>query len=232
MKDPDSNAGPVILGEVDEGKRVNSSLGYRFIYDSRTTGLDPNSGYVFEFGQDFAGVGGDKTFIRTTGKVTGETTIFNEDVTLRATLEGGALNYQSGVNRAVDRFFLNSNIIRGFEPGGIGPRDLTNGDKDPLGGNFYVAARFEAQFPVGLPEEYGVNGAVFYDVGNLWDLSDVDNLSAGNIVGESGSYRHVIGVSVLWETPLGPLRFNFSDAIKKESYDRDQSFEITISTVF
>lgn len=227
----DSDNGPIIGREILEGSRVNSSIGYRYTYDSRTTGIDPTSGYLFEFGQDFAGIGGDNTFIRTSAKVVGERKVFNEDVTLRATLEGGALNFQSGVNRAVDRFLLNSDIIRGFESGGIGPRDLSVTDEDPLGGNLFLAARFEAEFPVGLPEEYGITGGVFYDIGNLWDLSDV-NLSGGNVVGESGSFRHVIGVSVLWDTPVGPLRFNFSDAIRKEEFDREQTFEITINTTF
>ncbi|WP_227268126.1 outer membrane protein assembly factor BamA [Roseobacter weihaiensis] len=233
MKDrgDDSDNGPIIGREILEGSRVNSSIGYKYTYDSRTTGIDPTSGYLFEFGQDFAGIGGDNTFVRTSAKVVGERKVFNEDVTLRATLEGGALNFSGGVNRAVDRFLLNSDIIRGFESGGIGPRDLSVTDEDPLGGNLFLAARFEAEFPVGLPEEYGITGGVFYDIGNLWDLSDV-NLSGGNVVGESGSFRHVIGVSVLWDTPVGPLRFNFSDAIRKEEFDREQTFEITINTTF
>lgn len=224
-------SGPIIQREIDEERRANSSLGYRFRYDTRTTGLDPTAGYLFEFGQEFAGFGGDNTFIRTSARAVGERKIFNEDVTLRASIQGGALHYQSGINRAVDRYLLNSNIIRGFEPGGIGPRDLTTGNEDALGGNYFLAARFEAEFPVGLPEEYGITGGLFYDVGNLWDLSDVD-LSGGNVVGESGSFRHVIGVSILWDTPVGPLRFNFSDALVKEDFDREQSFEITISTTF
>lgn len=226
-----SRNGPIIGRDIEEGQRVNSSIGYRYIYDSRTTGIDVNSGYLFEFGQDFAGVGGDNTFIRTEARVIGERKVFNEEVTIRASLEGGALSYQDGVNRAVDRFLLSTDTIRGFESGGIGPRDLTETKEDPLGGNLYVAARFEAEFPLGLPEEYGITGGVFYDVGNLWDLSDV-NLSGGDVVGESGSFRHVIGVSILWDTPVGPLRFNFSDAIRKESFDREQSFEITVSTTF
>ena len=101
----------------------------------------------------------------------------------------------------------------------------------PLGGNFYLAARFDVGFPLGLPEEYGVTGGLFYDVGNLWDLSDV-NLNGGTVVGESGSFRHVVGVSLFWNTPVGPLQFNFSKALKKEVYDKEQSFEITLRTEF
>ncbi|WP_300029851.1 outer membrane protein assembly factor BamA [uncultured Roseobacter sp.] len=223
--------GPVIGNDIAQGRLSSSALGYQFTYDTRTSGIDTTSGYLLQFEQDFAGLGGDNKFIKTTGRAVGETRLFNEEIKLRASLEGGLLSFQSGTNRAVDRFLLNTNIIRGFEPGGIGPRDLSVTGEDPLGGNLYVAARFEAEFPLGIPEEYGIQGGVFYDVGNLWDLSDV-NVAGGNIVGEGGSFRHVIGFSVLWDTPIGPLRFNFSEAIKKEEFDRDQAFELTLSTTF
>ncbi|MFG6580022.1 outer membrane protein assembly factor BamA [Sulfitobacter sp. 1A13191] len=227
--DEDNSA--TIANEIAEGALFSSSVGYTYTYDTRRSGLDPTQGVLFEFGQDFAGLGGDNEYIKTTAKVAGEKRIFNEEVTLRATLEGGALSWNSGTNRAVDRFILGPSIMRGFEPGGIGPRDQSNGVDDALGGNLFAVARFEAEFPLGLPEEYGITGGVFYDVGNLWDLSDVDT-SGGTIVGESGSFRHVIGFSVFWDTPLGPLQFNVSDALKKESFDKEQSFEVTLRTTF
>jgi outer membrane protein insertion porin family len=229
-REPASN-GPVIGNEIAVGEQSSSSLGYRFTWDSRTTGLDPTAGYLFEFAQDFAGFGGDSTYVKTTARAVGERRIFNEDVVLRASLEGGALAFSSGTNRAVDRFLNNTDLLRGFEPGGIGPRDLTTGNEDPLGGNIYIVARLEAEFPLGLPEEYGIRGALFYDIGNLYDLGDV-NTAGGNIVGEDGSFRHVIGVSILWNTPVGPLRFNFTEALRKEEFDIDQSFEISLSTTF
>ncbi|WPZ20616.1 outer membrane protein assembly factor BamA [Sulfitobacter faviae] len=227
--DEDNSA--TIASEIAEGALFSSSVGYTYTYDTRRSGLDPTQGVLFEFGQDFAGLGGDNEYIKTTAKIAGEKRIFNEEVTLRATLEGGALSWNSGTNRAVDRFILGPSIMRGFEPGGIGPRDQSNGVDDALGGNLFAVARFEAEFPLGLPEEYGITGGVFYDVGNLWDLSDVDT-SGGTIVGESGSFRHVIGLSVFWDTPLGPLQFNVSDALKKESFDKEQSFEVTLRTTF
>ena len=231
LKRDDEDNSATIANEIGAGALFSSSVGYTYTYDTRRTGLDPTQGVLFEFGQDFAGLGGDNEFIKTTAKVTGEKLIFNEDVTLRATLEGGALAWNSGTNRAVDRFILGPSIMRGFEPGGIGPRDQSNGVDDALGGNFFAVARFEAEFPLGLPEEYGITGGVFYDVGNLWDLSDV-NTSGGTIVGESGSFRHVVGLSLFWDTPLGPLQFNVSDALKKESFDKEQSFEVTLRTTF
>ncbi|MBY5932792.1 outer membrane protein assembly factor BamA [Tateyamaria omphalii] len=231
-RDPVEN-GTIVQREIDAGEQAASSIGYTYTYDTREGGLNPNAGVLFEFSQDFAGIGGDAEFIRTRGRIVGQRLAFNEEVTLRASLEAGYLAWNGGTNRTVDRFILGPNIIRGFEPGGIGPRDLNTAgdDPDPLGGNIFVAARFEAEFPLGLPEELGIRGGLFYDVGNLWDLDSVD-LSGGNVVGEGGSFRHVIGFSILWDTAIGPLRLNFSNALKKEEFDREQSFDLTISTTF
>ena len=44
--------------------------------------------------------------------------------------------------------------------------------------------------------------------------------------------RAVAGVSIFWNTPIGPLRFNFTDAVKKSEHDVDQSFDLTVSTSF
>ena len=223
--------GSVIAGDIAAGPQRQSSLGYTYSYDTRSTGLNPDAGVLVELSQDFAALGGDSEFLRTTAKIVGQRRLVNQDVRLTAAFEAGALSWGGGTNRVADRFILGTNILRGFEPGGIGPRDQSGTVDNTLGGNLYTAARFEAEFPLGLPEEYGIRGAVFYDLANLWDLSDVDQ-TGGTIVGEGGALRHVLGVSVLWQTPLGPLRFNFTDAIKKESFDRDQSFDLTISTSF
>jgi outer membrane protein insertion porin family len=230
--------GVVINNEINLGNRSSSALGFTYTYDSRLSGLNPNAGFLFEFGADYAGLGGDNKYIRTTAKAVAQTQILNEEVTLRATIEGGALNWRSGTNsRAVDRFLLNSDIFRGFEPGGIGPRDqsivpgLGTAADDALGGNLYAVARLEAEFPLGIPEEIGIRGGLFYDVGNLWNIDNV-NTAGGTVVGASGSFRHVVGFSILWTTAFGPLRFNFSNALKKEAFDEEQSFDLTLQARF
>ena len=230
-EDEDDFHGAIIGGDIAAGSLLTSSIGYEYSYDTRRTGLDPNAGVLFRFSQDFAGISGDQKYVRTVAKVIGEKKFLNEELTLRATVEGGALAWSSGTNRAIDRFVLTPSQLRGFEPGGIGPRDTGATENDTLGGNLYLVGRLEAEFPLGLPEEYGVRGGVFYDVGNLWDLADVD-LGTSTVSGESGSFRHVVGVSIYWDTPVGPLQFNLSDAIKKETYDREQKFEVTLQTQF
>lgn len=225
-------SGAVITKEIAQGRRRTASVGFTYIFDSRLTGLNPNAGVLIEAGTEIAGLTSGNEFIRSNAKVVGQTRIWHEEVTLRATFEAGGLNWRgNGYSRAVDRFVLGSDVMRGFEPAGIGPRDLSNGINDALGGNLYAVARFEAEFPLGLPEEIGLRGGLFYDIGNVWGLNHVDT-AGGTIVGRNGSARHVLGFSLLWTTAIGPLRFNFSKAIRKETFDKEQSFDLTIQAKF
>ena len=233
----DPLAGAVVRNEIGQGELTSSGVGFTYTYDSRITGLDPNAGFLVQLGADYSGLGGDNEYVKSSAKIIAQRMVFNEEVTLRATFEAGALSWLGDDNsRSIDRYILSTSVMRGFEPGGIGPRDqsaiATAGNyNDFLGGNYYAVARFDAEFPLGLPEELGMRGGLFYDIGNLWDLSNV-NTTGGSIVGESGSFRQVIGVSLLWTTGLGPLRFNFSKALQKESFDKEQSFDLTIQARF
>jgi len=216
----------------EQGAALSSSLGYTFSWDSRRVGLSPNDSMVLRFGQDFAGLGGDTRSIATTALFLAETRVLKEEVTLRAILEGGAVATFGGSSRVTDRYFLNGKI-RGFEPNGLGPRDLAVDNRDALGGNLFAVARFEADFPLGLPEEYGVTGGAFLDVGSVWSLDNTAGGAAGASPVDDGlKLRSAIGLTIYWTTPIGPLRFNFSRALAKESYDQEQTFDLTVSTKF
>ncbi|MFD1341838.1 outer membrane protein assembly factor BamA [Litorisediminicola beolgyonensis] len=222
--------GELVKAEAERGKLIESSIGYTFSYDTRRTGLDPDAGVLLEFGQDFGGLGGDTEFVKTTARAVAQRLAFNEDVTLRATVEAGAVNYSGDGSRVTDRFFLGSSLMRGFEPGGIGPREYNDAADvdDALGGNYFAVARLEAEFPLGFAEEYGIRGGLFYDVGNLWGLDKTNS----DVLYEDGAWRQVVGAALLWDTPLGPLRFNFTETLQKEDRDKDQNFELTIQTDF
>lgn len=225
----DTDASDLLIAEGERGSELGAGLGYAYSFDNRITGLNPKSSLILRFSQDFVGLGGDISYIQTSALAVAETKVLNEDVTLRAIFEGGAVNSLGGYEtRATDRYFGNSKI-RGFEFNGIGPRDGNVATGDALGGNFYATARFEAEFPLGLPEEYGINGGVFYDMGSVWGL---DTTAGSNGADEGMNLRSSVGVSLLWNTPIGPLRFNFSDAVQKEDYDKEQKFDLTISTKF
>ncbi len=223
--DYDPGASPIIHHEAALGGLWTQSVGYSYTWDTRRTGIDPDTGVLLRFGQEYGM--GDSTYVKTTALASAETRVWGENVTLRATLEGGLLSYLDGSSRVTDRFFMGSRVMRGFEPGGIGPRDAAT--DDALGGNAYAVTRLEAEFPLGLPEEYGITGGAFIDYGSLWDV--------GNTWGETVLYdeftpRAVAGLSLFWKTPIGPLRFNFTEPLMAEERDRPRSFDLTISSTF
>jgi len=223
-----ADSSSLLMDEEAAGSRLSSSFGYFYSYDTRRTGLNPNAGVVLRFAQELGGIGGDARFVKTTASATGETKVFNEEVTLRATVEGGAIATFDGASRLTDRFTLNSSKLRGFAPAGVGPRDTTVLNEDAVGGNYFAVARIETEFPIGLPEEYGVTAGLFADVGSVWGLDD----NLGGLIDDEFHLRATIGFSIFWTTVIGPLRFNFSKALVSETYDEEQNFDLTISTRF
>jgi outer membrane protein insertion porin family len=226
--DPDDNGSSIILQE-EEGTQLTSALGYVYSYDTRRRGINPDAGVRFEFGQDFAGLGGDTKYFRTQASIIGETRAFSGDVRLTSELTGGVLTMLDGQDsRIIDRY--RGGEIRGFDRNGIGPRDLTATNEDALAGNNFFYFTIEADFPLGLPEEYGIRGGVFFDAGSVWALNNTQG--TGGPVDDSFHLRTVIGASVFWSTPIGPLRFDFTGPIEYESYDETRFFDLTVSTRF
>lgn len=220
-------ASPILVRE--QGDFWRSSLGYRYSLDLLRGGLNPSRGVLFTFGQELSGLGGDVEAIKTTARAVAQRDIMNEEVTIRAILEGGFIASQSGTTRVTDRFFLSSSQLRGFSARGVGPRDTGATNADVLGGNKYAVLRLEADFPLGLPEEYGISGGVFADFGSLWDLDDT---AGAAVVDDSFELRSSVGFSIFWDTPIGPLRLNFAKPIEKNALDDENTFDITISTQF
>ena len=223
-----NDASPILKREA--GDEWRSSIGYDYTLDLLRGGLNPRQGVRLRFGQEFAGLGGDVEYLRTTATMTAQRDILNEEVTIRAILDAGVISaIGGGTTRVTDRFFLSGNDLRGFSSRGLGPRDVDAGISDVLGGNKFAVARFEADFPLGLPEEYGIAGGVFFDVGSLWGLDDTAGVST---VDDGFELRSSVGVSVFWTTPIGPLRLNFAKPIKSNDLDEENTFDITISTQF
>jgi outer membrane protein insertion porin family len=215
------------------GTRNLSSIGLTYNFDNRRSGFNPRSGLIFRVSQEIAGLGGSVGFSKTSALIGGRTTGFNDALVLSLELEGGLLSDFSGTSSLSDRFFLGSEIMRGYQSKGIGPRDLTAVNQDALGGNAFAVARLEANFPLGLPEEYGVTGGMFMDVGSLWGVDDIGTLGdAPSTASADLNLRAVIGVSLFWKTAIGPLRFNFTRVVRGPSYDESESINMTIGASF
>ncbi|MGY6549039.1 MAG: outer membrane protein assembly factor BamA [Roseinatronobacter sp.] len=225
-----------LFADQEMGTAVTGTLGYTFLYDTRGVGIDPTQGWVFSLGQDIGVGNNSRRFIRTEARAGYEVAVLNEDVILRGDVRAGLLHMIDGQSRNRERFQL-ANIMRGFAPGGAGPRDFVSGNDSVVGGNRFFSVQLESQFPLGTPEEVGLSGGVFADIGSVWG-ADAEDMTGINFSSPEGSdsnsmqIRATLGVSLFWDSPLGPLRFDFSRAVRKQDFDRTQNFDFSIVTRF
>jgi outer membrane protein insertion porin family len=207
-----------------EGERLTSMVGHSISYDTLDNRNAPTSGYFLRFNQDLAGLGGDDQFIR--DEIQGE--YYYPIAKKWVFTTNGAAGHILGLGKDVpinQRFFIGSREIRGFANSGIGARDITT--DDALGGNIYYAASAEVRFPLGLPEDLGVNGALFTDIGSLWDLD-----STGPEVRDSANMRGSVGAGIAWASPFGPIRIDFAKAFLKQDYDDEELVRFSFGTRF
>lgn len=225
------------IGLTDPGRVLTSSIGFTFTQDTRLNGPDPDGGYVLRFSGDVAGLGGDRRWARATVLAGVERRVLNGDVTLTADFEAGAVAHSSGASRINERFALTSDQFRGFAPYGVGPVGYGGAvtDRNGLGGNFFAVARFEAQFPLGLPADYNMRGGLFVDVGSVWGVDAPGATCAvptANCVIDDSALRATAGFALLWGSPMGPLRLNFTTPLRAQAYDETRRFDLTVATRF
>jgi outer membrane protein insertion porin family len=233
----DGEASLAVRKELASGAVLVSSLGYTVAYSTLDNNRNPTSGLYAEFKQDFAGVGGDVNFIRSTAEARTYYELFSDVVAVFKVQGGNITGWGSKDLRMLDHFQMGPNLVRGFAPAGLGPRDLTSGtNQDPLGGTMYWGASLEAQAPFTfLPKDAGLKGAVFADVGSLWDYKGPTSWS---VTGETlspqdvSSPRASVGVGLIWNSPFGPLRFDYSVPLLKQDFDRIQQFRFGGGTKF
>jgi len=232
MSDYNGTSG-ILAAEVAQGALWTSSAGYEYSFDTRKGGLNPNAGVLLSFGQEFAGLGGDTEFIKTTARLVAETVVLRDEVTLRAIAEGGMISFSNGQNSRFINRFANP-VIRGFETNGMGPVETDAlGSNEHLGGDYFAALKFEAEFPLGLPDEFGITGGAFYDIGSIWGIGNKGAVAPGNTLSSTGfEPRHVIGLSLFWDSPFGPIRMDFANVLKSEPGDIEQSFNLSARTDF
>src|SRR5215470_2903324 len=258
----DGEASLAVRRELTKGAVLTSLVGYDLSYNTLDNNRNPTSGLLAVLRQDFAGVGGDVSYLRTTANIKSYYEVLPDVVSL-LTLQGGiingfggkALNDEGTELRMLDHFQMGPQLVRGFAPSGIGPRDLTqfnfNGTPgDALGGSMYWGASMELQTPLYfLPKDAGVKFAVFADAGSVWDYKGpLDFPATGEKIQGSicvgavaqancplDNAMHVrasVGAGILWASPFGPIRFDFAVPLLKEQYDRKQFFRFGGGTTF
>jgi outer membrane protein insertion porin family len=236
------------------GTRITSQVGYAVSYNTLDNVRNPSQGIYAEFKQDVAGAGGDARFVKTTAEGRYFYPIW-DDVVGFAKVQGGNVTAYGGTKlRMTDNFNLGPSLVRGFAPGGIGPRDMSSGldtRTNSLGGTNFVGGSVELQFPFfGVPKDLGLKAALFADAGTLFGYQGNTNFStllpglapnapcqASNVaapwqsncikVEDSSKIRSSVGASLLWASPLGPIRFDYAFVLSKANTDVGQAFRFS-----
>jgi len=206
-----------------------SSVGYALAYDTRDNKRRPREGVYYTLTQDLAGIGGDVRYLRTVGEARGYYPV-SDTITAVGRASGGVIGGWGGQDvRLLDLFYKGSETVRGFAFSGIGPRDTLSANQDALGGRMYFATTAELQFLIpGLPQDFGLRGAVFADAGSLWGVNQTA-ASLPGLAGNSLAPRASLGVGLLWDSPIGALRADYAYPIVKQPYDKTQAFSFGLS---
>jgi len=207
----------------EEGKNVLSTLEFILTHDKRDNTFNPTKGYLLRGSVENGGgfLGADKDFFKYTGMGNMYFTHFGK-LLLELRVMAGFVNEYDTTDKVpiYERFYAGgANSIRGYRERRIGPKDSAT--DDPLGGESVLVAGAEYTFPL---VKDAVKGAVFYDVGNVWEkASDF----------ASGDYKSSTGVGVRVKTPIGPVKLDWGyplDEIPGE--DKKGRFHFSITRGF
>jgi outer membrane protein insertion porin family len=241
------------------GVQLTSLAGFSLVYNTLDDNKNPNTGVIASYKQDFAGLGGNSKFIRETfdGRYYYPIT---DDFVGFVRGQAGQINAFGGQQLdIINNFNVGPSLVRGFAPGGIGPRDISdpnNLQAAGLGGTTYFGGTAEVDFPIfGLPREVGLRGGVFVDAGTLFgyngqrNFSNLFNLPAGSpciptntaplytqgsclTVDDERLIRTSVGASLIWASPLGPIRVDYAFPVIKGKYDQTQAISFSGGSSF
>jgi outer membrane protein insertion porin family len=144
----------------------------------------------------------------------------------------------TGIQRTNDAGQLLYNTGTTDSSGALLPATVT--PLNALGGKAYAIGSLELAFPLPyVPEEFGLDGAFFLEAGTVGILDEADKDRRAQLdpftvvrVDDSASVRASAGLSIGWDSPFGPIRFDFAQILASEDYDRTQSFRFATNTRF
>ena len=224
-------------------KSLASSVGHSLTYDKLDSRINPTKGYILRFSENFAGVGGNVKYLQHQLYGSFYTPIYKDDVILNIIGRAGDIRGVGGQKVSISNsFFVGEEYLRGFES--IGPRVKAVNNPESLGGKQFIAGTVEMQFPLGLPTEFGMKGAIFTDFGTLYNTdalkykcTETSDVCAGDKFKEDSIYnvekfRGSYGAGILWDSPLGFIRLDYGVAFKKEKFDNLQRIRFSMGTNF
>ena len=205
---------------------ITSSITHSISKDTRDSYFNPTSGYNWKFSNTLAGIGGDATFYKS---------ILNSRIYYPIDYGDYVFGFKSGAGfiTAIDdkitssnRFFLGGKKLRGFDNGGLGPRDT--GNNQAVGGNNFYNFSFELKSNKFMPEDTGLEWLVFSDIGSIWGTDYETNVKGFDDI----EPRITSGFGLAMVTPIGPLQMIWGFPVQSQDYDIEENFQFSIGTSF
>lgn len=214
--------------QQQRGQRSTSAVNQKLVYDATNSKLEPTEGYNLRLENEVAGLGGDADYLRTKVGASYYYPIVDKWIFNLLGEAGYIFGLKNDDVRINERFYIGGSTLRGFQDGGIGPRDAATGDA--LGGNKFWRGTAELDFPSGLADDLGVRLHAFSDFGALYDVDQTP--VAGSAIQDSSAMRVSAGVGATWRSPMGPVRIDLAAPVKKEEYDKTEVFRFSFGTRF
>jgi outer membrane protein insertion porin family len=206
----EDNVSSVILRSKDINLTSEVELG--LVRDTRDKFFSPTSGSRNSITLSYAGgpLGGDAEFTKVEGSSSWYFPMLWSTVFHVRGSAGQAFENEDNKLPVYEHFYLGGmNSIRGFSSNSISPLDPDTGDK--IGGDKMWFANVEIIFP--LIKDMGMDGMIFTDYGNVYDVDDSWDFS---------DYKKTAGVGILWNSPLGPLKLAWGFNLDRQD-DEDSS---------
>jgi outer membrane protein insertion porin family len=240
-----ANVSPAILDA--QGTSWKSMLGGSYVYDDLDNPIRPTKGFRGRLGTDVAGLGGDVYYVAAEASGWYFMPLLFDGVVMKLEANAGHMEPLQDEVPIIDRYFKGADSFRGFAVGGVGPQmKSADGSKDAIGAETFGIGTVEVNFPLGLPEEFGLSGAIFSDFGTVFQVPE-QTLTEGEglcikdrerpkrekcTVYDTASLRASVGAGVIWQSPFGPLRVDLSYPFLKQTSDTEEWFRFSVGTTF
>ncbi len=207
-----------VLSREDIDGYAISSISNILSRDTTNDYFRPTRGSNAAISLEYAGLGGDYHFTRTTARYAQFFPLYGDKLALMLKFRWGTIIPSQGDDLPEDELFTlgGLNSIRGFKYDEIGPRDSAG---NVIGGHRMFVNNIELTFP--FWEVPGLYGVLFFDQGNAYDERiDLSNL------------KRSYGGGIRWVTPMGPLRLEYGKVINPEEYEPESRWDFSIGTFF
>jgi outer membrane protein insertion porin family len=219
--------------QLAAGETKTSVFGYSFVYNTLDDPIKPTNGIIMSLSQEFAGLGGSLRYVRNQASFGMYRPVLWDQFIGSFNIQAGYITGYDGQTIPIqERFFKGGDTFRGFAQAGVGPRDtVVQGNNGAVGGNVFVIGSGQLKLPSFLPESYGVETALFTDIGTVGHLDTVlPGCTLASCIKDNLALRASAGLAVAWKSPFGPITIDFGIPFLKTSYDRTQLIYFSAGT--